>query len=75
LHPNVKASLTKGHQSVLLKLPSGVGWIFQCNKGEVLLDESVYCADGLHIRKSSQIIVHFDIEDVATTFKWAIKKA
>jgi uncharacterized heparinase superfamily protein len=74
LHPSVKASVTDNHQSVLLRLPSGMGWSFQSNHTALSLEESIYCADGFHLRKSLQIVINCEIKDLAQTVKWALKK-
>jgi uncharacterized heparinase superfamily protein len=74
LHPNVKASMTDNRQSVLLRLPSGAGWAFQSNHEAVSLEESIYCPDGFHLRKSMQIVIHGEVDDLSHTVKWALKK-
>jgi len=79
LHPNVKASLTEDRHSILMRLPSGAGFVFQCNHGDhegaaLALDDSIHCADGFHMRKTNQIVMTLPMTDVALTLKWAIKK-
>jgi uncharacterized heparinase superfamily protein len=74
LHPNVRASLNSDKTSVIIKMKNGAGWIFQINMGEIALEESVYCADGLNMRKTLQIVVRGAFDDNATQIKWAFKK-
>ncbi len=74
LHPTIKASVTDDHLAVLLRLPSGGGWVVQSNFGPVGLEESIHCPDGFHIRKTSQIVIPCQMDDVSLTVKWAIKR-
>lgn len=45
LHLDVQASLVQNGVAVLLRLPSGAGWRFQCSGGTLQLEDSVYCGD------------------------------
>lgn len=74
LHPSVKASMIEGKTSVLMKLPTGAGWMFHAGAGHLTLDESVHCADGFQLRKTSQIVMHVQMDDLSAQFKWGLKR-
>ena len=72
LHPNVKASLIE--DGVLMRLSNGTGWVFTVSHGTLGLAESMYCPDGLNLRKSQQITLSHTLDDLSHTIKWAIKR-
>jgi uncharacterized heparinase superfamily protein len=56
LHPGVSASLVHDGAAVLLRLPSGDGWRFRTDGGNIGLEESVYLGSG-EVKRSHQIVV------------------
>ena len=56
LHPRVKASLVQEGRAVLLRLPTGGGWRFDAEGGNVALEDSVYVGPG-EVKRTSQIVV------------------
>jgi uncharacterized heparinase superfamily protein len=56
LHPGISASPMQDGASVLLRLPSGVGWQFHADGGNVSVESSVYVGDG-ETRRCNQIVV------------------
>ena len=56
LHPRVTASLVQNGTAVLLRLPSGAGWRFQADGGNISVQDSVYVGTG-EVKRSSQIVV------------------
>jgi len=72
LHPSVKVSLIEG--GALLRLPNGVGWIFTFSHGELGIEESIHCANGMTLRKSEQLIINDTMGGLSHTLKWAFKK-
>ncbi|HSR55111.1 MAG TPA: heparinase II/III-family protein, partial [Alphaproteobacteria bacterium] len=56
LHPGVSASLVHEGGAVLLRLPSGGGWQFRAEGGNIALEDSVYLGSG-EVKRSSQIVV------------------
>ena len=57
LHPDIRASLARDGQSVLLMLPNGDGWRFRASGGVLGLEPSIYLGRGTEGRKSEQIVV------------------
>ncbi len=74
LHPLVKASMIDDHSKILIRLPTGSGWNFQCSMGDIKLEDSVYCGGGFNIRKSQQICVSIPMDDLNLQMKWAFKR-
>ncbi|MCZ6637169.1 MAG: heparinase II/III family protein [Alphaproteobacteria bacterium] len=56
LHPRIVASLVQDGAAVLLRLPSGAGWRFQAEGGNVSVQDSIYVGGG-EVKRSSQIVV------------------
>ncbi|MEK9931578.1 MAG: heparinase II/III family protein [Rhodospirillaceae bacterium] len=74
LHPAVRASLIKGGQAVLLRLPSGEGWRFQAKGGVINLQDSVYLGAGDRIKRTLQIVVSAGTNDGETIIKWMVAR-
>lgn len=56
LHPGVTASLLQEGDAVLLRLPSGAGWRFRAEGGNVAVEDTIYVGTG-DMRRASQIVV------------------
>ena len=75
LHPSVKASAVNDGASVLIQLPSGIGWMFEASDAFITIEESIYLGDdGASPRKTAQIILRKDMDSVSDTIKWAIRR-
>lgn len=77
LHPDVRVSMARDEQSVLLLLPNGDGWRFRASGGTVGLGESIYLGKPGAMRKSTQIVVSGNATDgapVAASVKWAFHR-
>ncbi len=77
LHPDVRASLARDGQTILLLLPNGDGWRFRASRGVVALEESIYLGRGESARKCEQIVVRSETTSAATPaalVKWAIRR-
>jgi uncharacterized heparinase superfamily protein len=75
LHPLVTASRIKDGTSVLMRLPSGAGWMFEASNAFITLEDSIYLGhDGMTPRKTMQIVLTMDMQDVSEQIKWAIKR-
>jgi uncharacterized heparinase superfamily protein len=74
LHPLVRASMIDDHSKILIRLPTGSGWVFQCSAGDINLEDSVFCGDGFNLRKSQQICVSVPMDDLNLQLKWAFKR-
>jgi len=75
LHPSVKASVVNDGRDVLLKIANGTGWMFQCHSdAPPRLEDSVFCGNGMRIKKTSQIVISLPFNGLNDTIKWAFKK-
>lgn len=74
LHPLVKASMIDNHSKILIRLPTGSGWMFQCSAGKIELEDSIYCGDGFRLRKSQQICISVPMDDLNLQIQWAFKR-
>lgn len=75
LHPNVKASLTKNKNSVLLALPNREGWQFliEADKAKMSLSESVYMGQNGVPRQTQQICLEGVFDASQFSLKWGLK--
>jgi uncharacterized heparinase superfamily protein len=80
LHPKVRASFARDDTQMLLVLPDGTGWRFQCETAKLALQPSVYLAAGAPPERTQQLVVHFevdsaaDITDLQNHVRWSIEK-
>ena len=74
LHPDVRASLVQDGASVLLRLPSGVGWHLRAGGGSLDLAESVYAGKAGERRRTEQVFITGGIEPDETIIKWALRR-
>jgi uncharacterized heparinase superfamily protein len=71
LHPLVQASLMQNGQSALLRAPSGNGWRFRIDHGELGLEPSIYCGNGTP-RRSLQLKVSGVTDEAQTVMAWSM---
>ena len=74
LHPEVQASLVQDGASVLLRLPSGVGWHLRAAGGELDLAEGIYAGQTGERRRTEQVLITGRIETDETIVKWALRR-
>lgn len=74
LHPTVQASLVHGGQSVLLKLPGGIGFRLRAAGGALSLQESVYLGRKGEIRRTEQVVISGATQNGEAQIKWAITR-
>jgi uncharacterized heparinase superfamily protein len=73
LHPDVEASLTQDANTVMLRLPSGIGWRFRAQGAVLSLAESIYLGDG-DIRKTQQVVLDGHVATNGASVKWALRR-
>ncbi len=73
LHPDVRASLLRSGQSVLLRLAKGGGWRLRANQPMELAD-SIYFSAGPEPKRTSQIVIPGVTQEGTTTVKWALQR-
>jgi uncharacterized heparinase superfamily protein len=73
LHPDVDASLQQDGSGVLLRTPSGTGWVLRAEGARLALEESIY-AGAAEPRRSEQVVLSGTPEDGPCLVKWAISK-
>lgn len=73
LHPHVQAALVQNGAAILLRLPSGVSWRFQCSVGSPKLEQSVYFGRS-DARRTQQIVVAATSGRSGTVIKWALRQ-
>ncbi|MGE0251253.1 MAG: heparinase II/III family protein [Dongiaceae bacterium] len=72
LHPKVQATLTAN--SVLLKLPSQLGWRFKAQGGEIVLEDSVYLGSRGLMRRTQQIVLYAPVRGQGLSLQWALQR-
>ncbi len=73
LHPSVKASLSQGGQTVLLRAPSGSGWRLRLEKGMLGLESSIYCGQTVP-RRTMQIKASGITAAKDTVVNWSLTR-
>ncbi len=74
LHPEVQASLARGGDSVLLRLPKGGGWQLRTAGAAADLEQSIYLGRGGEIRRSRQIVFSGETGADGVKVKWALRR-
>ncbi len=74
LHPNAQVSLVQNGASALLKLRHGGGWRFTHSAGTLVIEDSIYLAEGTHPRKTKQLVIYGQTTDAKSQIQWALKK-
>lgn len=57
LHPDVRASLSRGQDSALILLPNGKGWKFHTDRPDLQLESSIYLAAGAPPKRTWQLVI------------------
>ena len=76
IHPEVNASLAQNGSSALLRLPSGTGWrlrVYGPCSGDLALEASVYCGDGVP-RRTLQLRVSGRVLENPTFIEWTLTR-
>lgn len=73
LHPDVDASLTPDASTVLLRLPSGIGWRLKAQGAVLSIAESIYLGGG-EMRKTRQVVLDGHVGTNGATVRWAIRR-
>ncbi len=74
LHPDVQASLVRGGDSVMLRLPKGGGWRLLARGAAIALEPGVYLGTRGEIRRSQQIVLSGRAIGAETIVKWALRR-
>lgn len=74
IHPRVLVSLVQDGNEALLRLRSGVGWRFTAHNGHLSLDNSIYLEDGIHPRKTKQLVITTTMDENYKQIKWAFQQ-
>ena len=77
LHPDVRASMARDGESILLVLPNREGWRFRAHGGKVAIEPSIYLGRPGPIRRCEQIVVTGIAKargQVAADIKWAVHR-
>ncbi|MFK7839483.1 MAG: heparinase II/III family protein [Bdellovibrionales bacterium] len=74
LHPSVTVSLINNGCEALLRLPGGVGWRCRFVGGTLSLEDSVYMGELAQPRKSKQLVINGQVNDLYHQFKWCLRK-
>ncbi|MBM3503954.1 MAG: hypothetical protein FJX65_08770 [Alphaproteobacteria bacterium] len=74
LHPGVSASLVRYGKEVLMRLPSGAGWMFEATQGALALEESVYLGQAPEARRTQQIVLTLPIGEAGLDVTWRLAR-
>ena len=72
LHPDVKAEMAGGGESVLLKAPEREGWRFRASGGDLGLEDSIYLGTPGQLHRSKQITISGLVNPHSTEIKWSL---
>ncbi|MEO8667104.1 MAG: heparinase II/III family protein [Bauldia sp.] len=72
LHPGVRASQA-GEGRIVLELPDGETWQFECDGHEVAIEESIFFSDSRGNRPTSQVVIHGRVQN-AGDVTWHIHR-
>jgi uncharacterized heparinase superfamily protein len=70
LHPKVMVSLVRGGADALLRLGNGAGWRFTAEGGTISVEDSVYLGEGIHPRKTKQIVIRQTMDADSLQINW-----
>ncbi|PHZ84220.1 heparinase II/III family protein [Paremcibacter congregatus] len=74
VHPDVTVSLQSGDDKVLLRLPNGDYWQFQCAGASLALEESIYLGEVARLQNCRQIVLSGTAADPETVVKWSLRR-
>jgi uncharacterized heparinase superfamily protein len=74
LHPRVSATLARNSNTVTLVTAGGQAWRFVTNHADIDIEESLFFADPICLRRSLQIVLKAPAMP-ATSIAWRIEKA
>ena len=74
LHPQVSASRVGDGSAVLLRPPSGAGWRFRAEGGDIALEDSIYAGVAGERRRTQQIVVSGPVGRGGAMIKWRLSR-
>jgi len=74
LHPDIKATMLKEGEEVQVVAKSGASWIFKFRGHNAILEESVYCNNGIVPIKTQQIVFEGKTVSTTTVISWEMRK-
>jgi len=74
LHPKVQATVVQNGTTVLLRLPSGMGWRLRSGNGLVQLSESIYLGQRGDMKRSRQVVITGELTEEGVNVKWALQR-
>ncbi len=74
LHPDVQASVLQGGAAIILRLPTGSGWRFRCDGGDLALAEGHYFGEPGQSRRCQSIIVRAATKVSGTKLRWVFHR-
>lgn len=74
LHPRITASLTREGKAIILRTPSGRGWLFRARGGDLQLAEGRYYNKEMKAQRSNLIILLSAGPVIEGSFNWSFKR-
>lgn len=74
LGPSVRASLARGGDRVLLRLPKGGGWQLRAVGAALSLEPSVYLGRAGEVRRTQQVVLAGECRPRGALVKWALRR-
>lgn len=74
IHPDITLSRQAATDRLLLRLPNGEYWQFQCSGGLLSVAESRYFGSGVRRQNARQILVSGRIKNKKTVIKWSLRR-
>lgn len=76
LHPKVLVSLVREGEQALLRLSSGLGWVFTVNGAKLRMENSIYLGEGVRPRKTKQLVLTTRLcKNMHKQINWSLKRA
>lgn len=76
IHPKVLVSLVRDGEQALLRLSSGLGWVFTQVGGRMSLENSIYLGEGVRPRKTKQLVITTQLsQKTHKEIHWSLKRA
>ena len=74
LHPDIAASPTQDGQGVILRTPTGHGWLFRADGWDVTLEDSVYSSRPDRPARAQQIVATGAARGGRAALSWSFKR-
>ncbi|MCK5574687.1 MAG: heparinase II/III family protein, partial [Sphingomonadales bacterium] len=74
LHPMCNASHTMDMSGIIIRTPTGHGWLFRSKGGDITLEDDIYCQRPGEEQRTKMIVLKTEADNTGLKLNWSFKR-